>query len=246
MRGVSKRPGRALNDRPLCMHGTVLTAGRCWPASARRVNFVLVGSMTRNWTRWEGKVRTTSLVAFAYVVLGYVATSRAAEQIDALYFESSPSSWIGQGQTVDLSGPPGTMGYYRYYQQGAYTNSIHFSLGGWNLALVGDNYTAPQVGFYDDATRWPFMDNGAGLALTGHGRGNNTLSGLFEVFEAVYATDGTLISFAADFTQYDEQNTSRWNIGSVRYNSSVPIPVPEPASLSILMLTVGAALARKR
>ncbi len=63
------------------------------------------------------------------------------------------------------------MGYYRYFQQGAYTNSIHFSFGGWNLAFVGDNQSIPQVGFYDDATRWPFMNNGAGLNLSGYGRG---------------------------------------------------------------------------
>jgi hypothetical protein len=182
---------------------------------------------------------------FVYISLCYVARSRAAERVDALYFESSSTSWIGQGGTYDLSGPPGTMDYSRYFQQGAYTNSIHFGLGGWKLAFVGENYTVPQVGYYDDVTRWPFMGNGAGLDLTGHGRGNNTLSGFFEVYEAVY-DGGRLISFAADFTLYEEQNPSKWNIGSVRYNSRVPIPVPEPASLSLLIIAAVAAIARKK
>lgn len=183
----------------------------------------------------------------ACMMLGFAAASEAAEQIDALYFESSPSSWVGQGETIDISGQPGTISHFRYFTQGAFTNALQFLANGgeWELMLVGNGYTVPQVGFYGDATRWPFMGDGAGLDLSGQGRGNNTLSGFFEVFEAEYDTNGTLISFAADFTQYDEKDPDAWNVGSIRYNSSIPIPFPEPTAVSLLGITGGAALLRR-
>lgn len=69
------------------------------------------------------------------------------------------------------------------------------------------------------------------------------LTGYFNVLQAVYDTNGQVVSFAVDFLQYDEGGLSAWNMGSIRYNSAVP----EPSSIVLLLCglaTVG--LGRKR
>jgi len=144
------------------------------------------------------------------------------------YFTSSPASWIGQGQTLTL-----TRGFsaYREFNLGAYTNSVHLTADGYELTIVGPVLALPTLGFYPNATRWPFMGTGAGMAFTGPGRGNNTLTGNFNVLQADYDATGQVTAFAVDFVQYDEGNQSAWSRGSIRFNSN--IPVPEPGVVSI-------------
>ena len=74
------------------------------------------------------------------------------------------------------------------------------------------------------------MGSGAGMAFTGPGRANNQLSGWFNVLEAEYNPDGSVRSFAVDFRQYDENSVGAWNQGSIRYNSTIPVPEPTAAA----------------
>ncbi|MBN1567288.1 MAG: putative Ig domain-containing protein [Acidobacteria bacterium] len=55
------------------------------------------------------------------------------------------------------------------------------------------------------------------------------MGGKFTILE-ITVDNGQLISFAADFTQYDEMALASWNYGSIRYNSSIPLNTlpPEP------------------
>ncbi len=166
---------------------------------------------------------------------------QAARADTFFYFASSPSSWIGQGQTLTL-----TSGFYatRTYDLGAYTDSVHLGAGGYELTIVGPGLTLPTVGFYANATRWPFMGSGPGMAFTGPGRANNTLTGWFNVLQADYDASGQPAAFAVDFLQYDEGIQSWWNIGSIRYNSTIPIP--EPSAVSICAIALMAAFLRGR
>jgi hypothetical protein len=142
-----------------------------------------------------------------------------------LSFTSSPSSWIGGGQTVYFANVSAS----RTFNLGAYTDSVHFSASGYELTIVGPGRTLAQVGYYPGATRWPFMGSGPGLDFTAPGRGDNTLSGWFNVLQADYQANGQVAAFAVDFVQYDEGNVTRWNRGSIRYNSAIPAPGPAPA-----------------
>jgi hypothetical protein len=154
------------------------------------------------------------------------------------YFTSSPSAWIGSGQTLTFT----NVSANRTFNLGVYTDSVRFSAGGYELVIVGPNLTLARVGYYPGATRWPFMDSGAGMAMTAPGRGNNTLSGWFNVLQADYQTNGQVAAFAVDFVQYDEGNLAKWNRGSIRYNSSIPAPgSPPPMSLSKFVRTNGVA-----
>lgn len=79
-------------------------------------------------------------------------------------------------------------------------------------------------GLYTDAQRWPFEDPGhPGLSVYGDGRGCNTLTGKFQVLEAIYDYSGPqpkLVSFAADFEQHCEGGVPAL-FGNIRYNTFV-------------------------
>jgi hypothetical protein len=151
-------------------------------------------------------------------------------------FSSSASSWIGQGQTLTFTDVTAK----RTYQLGVYTDSVEFNAGGYGLRIVGPNLSLARVGYYPGAVRWPFMDSGSGMAFTGPGRANNTLTGWFHVLQADYKEDGQVEAFAVDFVQYDETFLTRWNRGSIRLNSSIPVPGrPPPMAMDRLLRTNG-------
>jgi hypothetical protein len=183
------------------------------------------------------------VVLTSIFILTAAVTSYAA---NILYFTSSPTSWVGNGQTLTFASPTTAFSTRRYFTQGAYTNAVTLHAGdalGYNLTIVGPNKTLPVVGFYANATRWPFMDSGAGLSFRGNGRGDNTLTGYFNVLQADYDINGNIVSFAVDFMQYDECVTADWVSGSFRYNSN--IPVPEPTTIALLTLG-GLALSKRK
>ena len=179
------------------------------------------------------------LTAFLFSGSGFAK----AGPINVIYFTSTPGSWIGQGETRTIDSVTAS----RYYDQGAYTNAVTLSGGGYAFTLVEPNYTLPTVGYYSDVTRWPFMGNGAGMDFTAPGRGDNQLSGWFNVLEAIYSPiDGSVESFAVDFRQYDELSTTDWTEGWIRYNSSIAVDVPEPSSVALaLAATIAIFLVRK-
>ena len=171
------------------------------------------------------------------IAVGALLVSMAgAAKADFIYFTSTPGSWIGQGQTLTINEVTAS----RYYDLGVYTNAVTLSGGGYGLTLVEPNYSLPTVGYYDNVTRWPFMGNGAGMWFTAPGRGDNQISGWFDVYEATYNPDGSVKSFAVNFQQFDETFTTEWTMGAIRYNSSLPINVPEPSSAALVLLGVTA------
>ena len=75
----------------------------------------------------------------------------------------------------------------------------------------------------------------------GDGRGDNQSTGTFNVLDIQYGSGSTITSFAADFVQFDELSTSAWNIGSIRYNSTVPIAYPAPPVILSSTATVASS-----
>jgi hypothetical protein len=94
----------------------------------------------------------------------------------------------------------------------------------WNLAFSAPGDALLVPGSYENATRWPFQSpTGAGLSISGSGRGCNTLTGRFDVLEAVYDSAGRVLRFAADFEQHCEGMEPAL-FGGVRYRSTIAAP----------------------
>jgi hypothetical protein len=177
--------------------------------------------------------RWARLIACA-LSLPLAGSLQPAQAATLLSFLSSPYSWVGGGETVSagpangfeigVQGDPFTMLEFRVIEP--------WTPDGWRwwyLRLEAPESTNLSVGSYANATRWPFQETTApGLDFSGNGRGNNRLTGSFNILESNVADDGTF-SFAVDFLQYDEESTNAWIKGAIRYNSEVPVNLtPEP------------------
>ena len=131
---------------------------------------------------------------------------------------SEAGDYIGQGGRQHFNA---ANALFRVEQN--YDGGVSFSIETgdlWHLDFTAAGGGAPTVGVYEGATRWPF--NGPaepGLDVSGAGRGCNSLTGRFEVFEAQFAGDGTPLVFSADFEQHCEGMEPAL-FGSVRYRAA--------------------------
>jgi len=156
-------------------------------------------------------------------------SNRAWSQTTAFYFTSSPDSFVGRGQTIFLTPTNGFFIAAIRYSEIRF--DCHDTNGGdlnWTVDFAARSNSVLTPGAYLGAHRFlPIgQDDGPGLDFEGQGRGNNSLTGYFNVLEVVYDANTNVVSFAADFVQYDEGVTNHWNEGSVRFNSTIPIPQP--------------------
>jgi hypothetical protein len=170
-----------------------------------------------------------------------------ADTITAFYFTGSPQSWVMQGQTFTGT-PSDGWGFSAYLGNGG--NYVQLGVGNSSTGVGWITYLAAPLGYplivgdYQNATRYPFeAPTAPGMDFSGNGRGDNELSGYFNVLE-ISSSNGTVTAFAADFVQYDENLANEWDYGSIRYNSTIPLntnsPIPEPKSL---YLAVGGGIA---
>ena len=196
-----------------------------------------------------------SILALLTLSLGFSGQGLATP-ITGLYYESSPQSWVGGGATV-LVTPSDDFDFIasRNFDSGMsfavndFSENPHFwSTRWWYLDFSAPFNQLLQVGHYSNATRYPFQDfDDPGLNFSGNGRGNNQLSGYFDVREVSYGPNGQVLSFAADFTQFDENFESGWNKGGLRYNSAIPLfSVPEPHSSALLAIGIVGLIATSR
>jgi len=117
----------------------------------------------------------------------------ACDELDATFvaFQSDEGDYIGQGLRYHFNAANALLLPDRNFDGG--TSFRIEGPGGeyWSLDFTAAGGGQADPGVYEGATRWPF--NGPlepGLSVSGAGRGCNTLTGRFEVFEAVYAPGG--------------------------------------------------------
>jgi Thrombospondin type 3 repeat len=138
-------------------------------------------------------------------------------------FDSQAGDYIGQGLRQHFDAANAEIRVDRNNDGG-----VTFHVDGsdsWTLDFTGAGGGQVDPGVYEGATRYPF--NGPtepGLDVSGAGRGCNSLSGRFEVFEAEYAGNGDVLRFSADFEQHCEGGAPAL-LGSVRYRAAFrPVP----------------------
>jgi hypothetical protein len=165
-------------------------------------------------------MRMKTVLAVAMLL---VSTSAYA-QTTLLSLNSQPGDYIGQGQQRTLTPADGQFSAISNYDNGVSLTFWGNTPGVWwylDFAAPGNLRLAPGV--YEHATRFPFQSSTVpGVSVTGEGRGCNTVTGRFEVFEVTYGPSGEVLTFAADFEQHCEGMGPALS-GSIRYNAG-PVP----------------------
>lgn len=152
------------------------------------------------------------------------AAPAALAQSSVLIMHSRPGEYIGNGGNWVHTPLDGTFVAERNFDNGVEVRFENFPDVWWhlNFAAPGDVPLVP--GTYEMATRFPFQAPGEpGLDVSGTGRGCNTLTGRFTVFEIIYGSGAAITSFAANFEQYCDGNPYGL-FGSVRYNAAARAP----------------------
>lgn len=139
-----------------------------------------------------------------------------------MLFKSDPGDYIGGGRT------------FRYLENdGDFLLGVN-SRGGASLSFNGEDYwnadfgppqgTPFTIGHYENAQRFPFADaDRPGLAISGAGRGCNTLSGKFDVLQLVPDSTGGFSRVAIDYEQHCGGQAPAL-YGEVRVNYLAPNP----------------------
>jgi hypothetical protein len=175
------------------------------------------------------------------LLLHLVSPGTAASQTTSLVFKSQAGDYIGGGVDQTFTPADGIFTALRNFGNGV---AINFNGGPhwWSLHFAAP-LDAPLVpGLYENATRWPFQSpTGPGMDISGEGRGCNTLTGRFEVLEAVYSATGEVERFAATFEQHCEGGVPAL-LGSVLFNSTLPPPPPPPTVCQAKVATIPALM----
>ena len=95
--------------------------------------------------------------------------------------------------------------------------SVNVMVDGWHLVVAGPDKQALGVGEYPDAKRFPFNRRSPGLSFSGKGRGLNTSTGAFAIWQ-LEINNGKVSKLAIDFEQEAAPDKPKLT-GKVRINS---------------------------
>lgn len=157
--------------------------------------------MTIGRQRWQ-----SVLVVAALASIHGVVTPAAAQSEGSFFrFVSEPGDFIGQGESRSFTPEESsTFSAMATSDGGAFALTIFPLAGGfWFVNMAAPLGQKLVPGVYEGATRFASAD-GAGLDVSGDGRGCNMLTGRFEVQEATYGPLGYVERFRATFQQHCE------------------------------------------
>jgi hypothetical protein len=186
-----------------------------------------------------------------------ISSQAAIADSASVYLRPQAGSYVGGN--LPLSGVTWTHGIDGVFMtQVEFSRVAHVYFTGdesWTFQFAAaqyspiDNLVMPRaltVGFYDNATRYPFNSpTRPGMNVSGGGRGYNQLSGWFNVLEVEYSSNFEVTKLAVDFAEYGENLTQSGPalFGSLRLNSSIPITSSVPETSTLLQFCAGLALA---
>jgi hypothetical protein len=182
--------------------------------------------------------RSLLLVLGALAFMSAAAPRAAHAQTTGLFFDSQPGDYIGGGHLWSYSAADAT---FTTDTASSFGTVISLDASGsphvhWTLMFQAAGVQPPAVGVYESARSSGSFTSFAGLMIFGDGRGCGPV-GRFVVLEAVYASNGSVVRFAADFEQHCGVSDAAL-FGAVRYNSTVSTMVPFDGAYPIRQLTV--------
>jgi len=113
-------------------------------------------------------------------LLAAFSASVANAQSNLVLLISPPGEYIGQGKTYYTTN---STEFSVSLVSGGLPSAAQVSAFGYIMHFAGPNGTAPGLGTYSNAVRYPFHGSNPGLSVTGNGRGCNSLCGSFQVFD---------------------------------------------------------------
>ncbi len=181
---------------------------------------------------WRDAASIARRCAIVLVVL-VATTASSAFALTQIDFVSDAGDYIGGGQIFSLTPADGPI---TATKSGSGVN-INFSglVAGvptnWSLTFVPIEAMPLVPGNYPSAQRFPLQSpKRPGLDISGAGRGCNTLTGKFTLYEATFDAGGNVISFGADAEQHCEGATAALH-ARIRFNSNVPLITSAPQSI---------------
>jgi hypothetical protein len=158
---------------------------------------------------------TLAILALLMIAPLTVSPASAAAPLTQAGFASQTGDFIGQGENYSFSSVTynGLRGDYPTFTVSNGSDSFDV----WIAAPAGQPLTP---GTYTGAQRFDFRAPGTpGLDVFGDGRGCDTVSGSFTVFDATYDSSGDVLTFAAQFTDHCEGDAPAL-YGYLSYNST--------------------------
>jgi hypothetical protein len=175
--------------------------------------------------------RASPFLVALWVLLA--APIHSSAQTTALYLDSQPGDYIGQGERQTIT--PGAI-VFTASQSDPLIDDVVITAQTSNFSTVWRTWFVPPEGLslapglYENTSR-------SQLDVSGMGRGCGGSNGRFHVYEIEYDETGTLTRFAADFEQHCEGQIPAL-FGAVRFNSTRASLVPFDGAYPVYSLTV--------
>ena len=125
-----------------------------------------------------------------------------------LHFESDPGDYIGAGETVTWTTADASFAVSETAAGLQVSAKALGNLGSWWDIGMAVNGRTPAVGYYENASRFPFPSSGPTFDFEGSGKGCNTLLATYQIYDLQRAPDGTISRLQVTFEQHCEGKTA--------------------------------------
>lgn len=176
---------------------------------------------------WPAGSPDTATIVLSFHALspdGRVADGRTVLHVygdNRFLMSSEPGDYIGGGRDYHYDESNATFRVLTNSQNGV---SLNITSGDdwWYLDFSAPGGVPLQTGNYLGATRFPFNGSGPGLDISGNGRGCNTLTGQFVVYDIGYGPGNVLQRFWATFEQHCEGGPAALR-GEIKIGGDMPV-----------------------
>jgi len=179
--------------------------------------------------------KLTQLLRSILCVFALLGSGSALAGQNILFYSSQPGDFIGQGLEVTITGAQANFRASSSRPSKAHVELIAldtFQLYAIDLGSANSVRLVP--GSYEDAQIAGLFQNPdhPGLAFTAENRSCSTVTGRFDLLEAVYDGFGGVISLAVNFEQHCN-GAAPALFGQIRFNSDIPITTKPPLQITL-------------